>query len=299
MRIVVTGSSGRLGRQVVAHLVSQQHEVICIDIKPPADPLPGHPQTHTVDLLDRSALTPLFSGADGLCHMGNLPGFGGKAKASAGFQNNVSATFNVFDAAEEAGIRMIVLASSIQVYGVVRNDSSLPLPAPAYLPVDESHPIQPVNPYAISKCVGEMIGSAAARRRPDLTVWMLRYTWIADPVRFPNWDHWRAQSGHDPGWFHMAGALSSFVRAEEAAEVAGICLRTPRPGATAVNIASPVSTAPWSNEDFIKVYGKIPAMHKPIGPAHSLLDCSLAERLLGFRAKLPVNADVVSVPSAG
>lgn len=290
MRIVVTGSSGRLGRQVVWQLVSQQHEVICIDVQEPKNPLPGHPPTHAVNLMDREALTPLFQGAEAICHLGNFPGFG-KAGRSAGFQNNVTATYNVFDAAEEANVLNVVYASSVQAYGVVGGYNNLPLPTPASLPVVESHPLVASNPYALSKVVGEAIAAAAVRRRPDLTAWSLRYTHIADPVQFPNWDKWRKEAGIAAGWAHLAGALSSYIRVEDAAEMTIRCAMLARPGMTAMNITAPGAIARWSEADLIKVYGMVPPIRPGITNDQGLLDGSLAENLLNFRPVLPLMLD--------
>lgn len=57
---------------------------------------------------------------------------------------NVNGSFNVFKAANEAGVDKLVFASSASVYG-----------NPKYLPMDENHPYDPITPYCVSKIAGE------------------------------------------------------------------------------------------------------------------------------------------------
>ena len=63
-------------------------------------------------------------------------------------------TWNTVQAAGEAGIRKVVLASSISAVGVGEMRSDFP---PEYLPVDEAHPMKPAHAYGVSKLVVEDI----------------------------------------------------------------------------------------------------------------------------------------------
>jgi UDP-arabinose 4-epimerase len=56
------------------------------------------------------------------------------------FRHNVTYSLNLLDAMREVGVRRIVFSSSCAVYGV-----------PTSLPITESHPANPVNPYGESK----------------------------------------------------------------------------------------------------------------------------------------------------
>jgi UDP-glucose 4-epimerase len=58
--------------------------------------------------------------------------------------SNVVGTVAVLDSCRRVGLRRFVYSSSAAVYG-----------APAYLPVDESHPTRPESPYGLSKLTGE------------------------------------------------------------------------------------------------------------------------------------------------
>jgi UDP-glucose 4-epimerase len=59
--------------------------------------------------------------------------------------SNIIGTVAVLEAARRAGVRKVVLASSVAIYG-----------PPAVLPVTEETPTNPLSPYAVSKLAGEL-----------------------------------------------------------------------------------------------------------------------------------------------
>ena len=60
--------------------------------------------------------------------------------------NNVYGSINLLKAMDKLNIKKIVFSSSATVYGT-----------PSYLPYDEHHPLNPVNPYGKSKLIIEKI----------------------------------------------------------------------------------------------------------------------------------------------
>lgn len=62
------------------------------------------------------------------------------------YANNLAATLTLLDAMRQAGIRHFIFSSTAAVYG-----------NPAYTPIDERHPAQPINPYGRSKWMLEQI----------------------------------------------------------------------------------------------------------------------------------------------
>ena len=83
--IVVTGAAGRLGRRVVRNLLDQEIEVLATD-QVAADDL----STDFVlgDLLDATKVESLLKGAEGIIHMGAIPG-PLRADGHVIFDNNV------------------------------------------------------------------------------------------------------------------------------------------------------------------------------------------------------------------
>lgn len=279
MRILVTGSSGRLGQRVVRTAREMGHEVIPVDIQPP----PGETDSDTriIDLTKVEGLPKLFDGVDAICHLGNQPAFFQMTR-SAGYLNNTAANYNVFLAADQVGIQRIVYASSVQAYGCLAGASGPPFPNlhsnPQYLPIDEDHPLLPADAYPLSKAGGEWIAESFCRQRPGRTVWSLRYTAIRDGEP-------RSRQRSGDGRPALLGSLFTWIHVDDAARATVLALQTERPGHTPLNILSPTSARPWTPEMLIDAYGQLPEFRRPLTGDDALLTCERAAQLLGFRAQ--------------
>ena len=157
MRILVTGGSGRLGRFVVDELAGHGHDVTNLDIRRPDRERPG---VHTI-LGDAARMEDAFGAltyarAEALVHLAawSDPGFVADSRT---FADNTTATFNLLDVCARLGIGRAVVASSAQVYGFAEH-------CPAYAPVDEDHPLRPLNSYSLSKICGERIAEYFSQR---------------------------------------------------------------------------------------------------------------------------------------
>jgi nucleoside-diphosphate-sugar epimerase len=177
MKVVVTGSSGLLGRHVAAALAGAGHTVIGVDTQPPTTPLAAH---FTVDLTDLGEAVMALRGAEAVVHAAAIPRPTGHTPDRV-FHTNVAATYNVVEAALIAGTRRLVYASSFSVLGYPFFERPF---SPRYFPIDEAHPAAPQDAYALSKWLGEEIIEAAVRRR-DLTAVSLRMPWIQTAETFP------------------------------------------------------------------------------------------------------------------
>ena len=62
------------------------------------------------------------------------------------FRNNVANTLNLLSAARKAGVKRIIFSSTAATYGV-----------PTEMPIPESHPQAPINPYGRTKLVVEQM----------------------------------------------------------------------------------------------------------------------------------------------
>ena len=142
--MLVTGSSGRVGRQLVGKLRGRGHQVRGLD-RVPAEP--SHAPDHFTrgDLSDTGAVAEALDGADAVIHLAALMSWQPR-DAEAVFAANVTGTFNLLTQARERPLRRFVFASSGEVY---------PELDPTYLPVDESHPTRPRSVYGLSKLLGE------------------------------------------------------------------------------------------------------------------------------------------------
>lgn len=162
MRLLVTGAAGHLGGKLVRHLGQAGHTVTGLDLAAQ----PGPPAIHAADLsqLDDS-LGPLFEGQDAVVHLA------ADRSPEAGWgtvvPHNIDAVLNLFEAARVAGVPRVVFASSNWVLGGYRFRGGRL--APETLP-------DPVNPYGMSKLMGERVGAHFAAAH-GMTVISVRIGW--------------------------------------------------------------------------------------------------------------------------
>jgi UDP-glucose 4-epimerase len=149
MKVLVTGGSGNVGRAVVAEL-ARAHEVTVLDLKPPAE---RRQRFVECSVLDLARLTRAMRGFEAVVHMAAIP-HPLTDPPQRVFRVNVMGTFNALEASVRAGVRRFVFTSSDSTLGFVfmRHPH-----VPERLPVDETHPLRPQDPYGLSKLVGEEI----------------------------------------------------------------------------------------------------------------------------------------------
>lgn len=171
-RVLVTGAAGSLGSHTVRVLHAAGHEIVATDAKTPSD-LPV--EVRRADLLDYDALRPLLEGVEAVVHLGNhasvIPG-----EPLRTLRENVQMNAHVLHAAAEAKARMLLFASSVQVFASEEDPHRRPwAPAPLpYLPYDGDVPPAPGNHYALSKEATETMLRYFSRRH-DMAVVALRF----------------------------------------------------------------------------------------------------------------------------
>ena len=172
MRLLVTGGSGLIGRYIVDFL-ALQHSVEILDIKTPVkQDLPFH----SVDILDIDAVCKVIIGFDAVVHLAGIP-HPLNDPAEKVFRVNTIGTYNVLEACATNGISKFIFMSSESILGFAFSTKRI---LPLYIPIDEQHPIQPQDPYGLSKAVGEMLCAGFTSRTGIQTV-CLRAPWIWVP----------------------------------------------------------------------------------------------------------------------
>jgi nucleoside-diphosphate-sugar epimerase len=214
MAVIVTGSSGFLGRHVAAALVAAGHDVLGLDAS--RSPDDGHWSHVTVDLTELGATLQLVRNAIAVVHIAAIPRPTALPPETV-FRTNLSSTYNVIEAAVLSGAERIVYASSMSVLGYPFFERPI---RPAYLPIDSAHPVGPQDAYALSKWLGEEIVQAAVNRRPEVCAVSLRMPWIQTAETFPREVcQRRAQAqlvARDLwGYLDVRDAASAFVSAVE------------------------------------------------------------------------------------
>lgn len=142
--VLVTGSSGRIGRAVVAELLRRGHAVRGFDRAPG----PGHLDFVQGTLTDRDAVDGAMRGIECLVHLAATPD-------DADFltellPNNLLGVYHVLESARLAGVRRMILASSGQVNWWQEQRGEFP--------VRPNDPPTPRSWYAATKMFLEGIG---------------------------------------------------------------------------------------------------------------------------------------------
>ena len=150
MKIVVTGATGLLGNATAKHLIAKGHEVVPVDRRD-GEVAPGV-KVIVGDLASLDFCDSVMVGAEAVIHLAAIPNPTDKRQHEV-FSNNVVSSFAVFSAAAHAGVRIVAYASSLSAYGFPYSESWT---SPKYVPVDEDHPLEYEESYALSKEVNEL-----------------------------------------------------------------------------------------------------------------------------------------------
>jgi len=156
MRVLVTGGAGYIGSHTCVELLEAGHEVFVLD-----NLCNGHEaaleriqgisncelQFMNADIRDGSALDKIFNTfkPNAVIHFAGLKAVGESVVDPISYYDvNVGGSISLLTAMSKAECDMIVFSSSATVYG-----------KPRYLPYDEEHPTDPVNPYGRTKLMIE------------------------------------------------------------------------------------------------------------------------------------------------
>jgi UDP-glucose 4-epimerase len=171
VRLLVTGGAGYIGSVVAARLVEAGHETTVFDnlSKGRRRNVPEGARFVRGDLLDADRLRRLLAqGFDGVLHLAALSLVGESVEhPERYYRTNVCGTLELLDAMRVAGVPRLIFSSTAAVYG-----------QPEHVPVPESAPARPTNPYGSSKLVVDRMISHQASAH-GLAATSLRYFNVA------------------------------------------------------------------------------------------------------------------------
>lgn len=270
-KVVCTGGSGRLGRYVVEDL--ENHcSLTVLDMKPSNS---EKAEFVSASVMDYDALVQAFKGQDAVVHLAAIPN-PRTAPADVTFNTNVQGTWNVMQAAEEAGVKRVVVASSDASLGLHYNPPGY---QPQYLPMDESHPLRPIDFYSLSKEVTESICRSYANRG-TVEVLAIRPTHIVFPPEYPE----LKDRGEDVQNYH----LWTYVSPQDVAQGFRLALESKVLPFQAfyISAATGLNTRP-TLEMLEERYGTLPKISNPSyfenNPVAPVLDITRAVEVLGFQ----------------
>ncbi|KQM59234.1 NAD-dependent epimerase/dehydratase family protein [Agreia sp. Leaf210] len=275
MKVVVTGSRGKVGRAAVQALVDAGHDVLGVDlVRPVFDAgvvVPGRYQM--ADLTDAGSAFAVTAGADAVVHVAAIPQPTGNP-AHVVLQTNLMSTFNMIEAAVRFGVTRFVNISSESIVGNFFPERPF---LPQYAPVDEQHPLLPQDPYALSKAFGEQLMDAAVRRS-DIRAISLR------PSTVHNEDNYEENLGkqvRDPS--NLSANLWSYIDVYDLADAIVLATESELPGHEVFYIASPDNAGGHDFAELLERYYGGQIELRPLDrPDASGISIAKARRLLGF-----------------
>ena len=156
MKILVTGGAGYIGSHVVMLLCGEGHDVVVLDdlslgnkdiIDKRASFIEG-------TILNNEDLGKSLSGVDMVIHLAAYKSAGESMKNPLKYtKNNIDGSINLLRSMVEHNVKNIIFSSSAAVYGL-----------PEYLPLDEKHPLKPINHYGYTKLETEKLSIYIAEK---------------------------------------------------------------------------------------------------------------------------------------
>jgi len=154
-KILVTGAGGFIGSHLVEKLVEMGAKVrafVRYNSKNnwgwlETSPYKTEIEIYTGDIRDYDSVKDSMRGIDVVFHLAALIGIPySYISPLAYIKTNIEGTYNVLQSARELGVERIIHTSTSEVYGTAK-----------YVPIDESHPLQPQSPYSATKISADNI----------------------------------------------------------------------------------------------------------------------------------------------
>ncbi|MBX3228087.1 MAG: SDR family NAD(P)-dependent oxidoreductase [Labilithrix sp.] len=155
--VLVTGADGFIGSHLVERLVERGEKVtaLCLYnsnghhgwLEPIANAPPKNLRVALGDVRDPFFVDDLVRGHDTVLHLAALIAIPYSYDAPESYvATNINGTLNVAKACLTHGTKRLVHTSTSEVYGTAR-----------FVPITESHPLQPQSPYSATKIAADMV----------------------------------------------------------------------------------------------------------------------------------------------
>lgn len=150
MKVLVCGGAGYIGSHTVKSLLREGFEVVIFDnFSSGKEELVIGGEVIRGDLDDKEPIRQVFNTRkiEAVLHFASLIQVGESyLNPQRYYTHNLSTSLNLLEAMLEAGVKKIIFSSSAAVYGT-----------PQEIPITESHPLNPINPYGYTKLFVERI----------------------------------------------------------------------------------------------------------------------------------------------
>ena len=144
-RILITGAAGRLGSHLRTGLAHLADHIRLADREEITDLRPNE-EAMIFDLADMDAVAKAMDGCDAVIHFGGAPLERPWAEV---LSSNIEGSYNIYEAARQAGVRRVIYASSVHAIGYHKLTDR----------IDPDTPVRPDSLYGVSKCFVEALAS--------------------------------------------------------------------------------------------------------------------------------------------
>lgn len=149
MKIMVTGGAGYIGSHVVLDLCEAGNEVIVLDDLSTGnrEAVDSRAEFIQGSTLNNEDLAKALNGVEAVVHLAAFKAAGESMIEPEKYSNNnISGTILLLNAMIDHDVDKFIFSSTAAVYGY-----------PQYLPLDENHPVEPINYYGFTKLEIERI----------------------------------------------------------------------------------------------------------------------------------------------
>ncbi|MFZ2464456.1 MAG: SDR family NAD(P)-dependent oxidoreductase, partial [Caldibacillus thermoamylovorans] len=176
MTVLVTGGAGYIGSHAAVELLESGYDIVVVDnlsnckieaVNRVKEITGKDFPFYEADLLNYGALYKIFSNhhIDAVMHLAGLKAvYESIEKPLTYYHNNITGTINLLKVMIEHNVKKFVFSSSATVYG-----------NPRKVPISESAPLSPTNPYGRTKLMIEEILRDLYRSDYSWRIALLRY----------------------------------------------------------------------------------------------------------------------------
>ena len=269
MKVLITGANGKIGSNLLQYLIDKGYDAFGIDSD--CSNILDFPH-RKVDLLHEGQIYQTIYGFDSIIHLASYhrPGI---VPDTLTFQNNVNTLHNVLNSAMYTGVRKVLIASSMAVYGIRYSAGAV---VPEYLPIDENHPCSPVDSYGLSKLIGEIIADSFSRRG-NINITSFRIPEVVTDFSDFESRSSNPSQGVKKLWLYID--IKDVVRAFE------LALKAETLGHKIINISAEDTDQKMPTLDLVHTYYANIKVQIPFFGQETLLNINKANELLGFKPK--------------
>jgi threonine 3-dehydrogenase len=170
MKTLVTGAGGQVGHDLLGALRERGANVVATDRQLPHAAV-GH--WRELDITDRGAIDAAIAEErpEVVYHLAAVLSARGEQDPQATYEVNQTGTYHLLEACRAAGVKRLIFASSIAVFG-----PDVPDPCP------DDAPLHPTTMYGVTKVAGELLG-AYYQKRYGLEFRAIRFPGLISPAQ--------------------------------------------------------------------------------------------------------------------